>query len=49
MQVNTDRFKARTRTASAEEKATIWPKMVAEWPDYDAYQDKQIPGAAYQP
>jgi len=28
------------RTASAEEKARLWPTMTAEWADYDTYQDK---------
>ena len=28
------------RTASPEEKAELWPKAVAEWPDYDEYQAK---------
>ena len=34
------------RTASAEEKAQLWPTMVAEWPSYDEYQaktDREIP------
>ncbi|MGV1048173.1 MAG: nitroreductase family deazaflavin-dependent oxidoreductase [Solirubrobacterales bacterium] len=46
VQVKADRFKANARTASAEEKAEIWPTMVAEWPAYDEYQQKterQIP------
>jgi deazaflavin-dependent oxidoreductase (nitroreductase family) len=28
------------RTASADDKARLWPIMTAEWPDYDAYQQK---------
>ncbi|WP_428266671.1 nitroreductase family deazaflavin-dependent oxidoreductase [Haliangium sp.] len=28
------------RTASAEEKAELWPIMTAEWADYDSYQAK---------
>jgi deazaflavin-dependent oxidoreductase (nitroreductase family) len=40
VQVLGDRFKARARTASAEEKARLWPTMVAEWPSYDEYQRK---------
>ena len=46
VQVKADRFKAKARTASAGEKAEIWPTMVAEWPDYDAYQqrtEREIP------
>lgn len=28
----------RAHTASAQEKARLWPTMTAEWPDYDKYQ-----------
>ena len=34
------RFKARARTAGAEEKPEMWQTMVAEWPAYDDYQRK---------
>jgi deazaflavin-dependent oxidoreductase (nitroreductase family) len=30
----------RARTASAEEKAALWPRIVAAYPNYDAYQRK---------
>ena len=46
VQVKGDRFKARARTANAEEKPEVWQKMVSEWPDYDAYQqrtEREIP------
>jgi deazaflavin-dependent oxidoreductase (nitroreductase family) len=46
VQVKGDRFKARARTANAEEKPALWRKMVAEWPSYDEYQertDREIP------
>jgi deazaflavin-dependent oxidoreductase (nitroreductase family) len=46
VQVKAERFKARGRTASAEEKPALWKKMVAEWPSYDDYQrrtDREIP------
>ena len=46
VQVKGDRFKARARTASPEEKAELWPTLVAEWPSYDEYQaktDREIP------
>ena len=46
MQVKGDRFRARARTASAEEKARMWKTMVAEWPSYDDYQastERDIP------
>jgi len=39
VQVKGDSFKARARTASAEEKPALWKTMVAEWPHYDAYQE----------
>jgi deazaflavin-dependent oxidoreductase (nitroreductase family) len=40
VQVKGERFKARARTASSEEKPGLWKTMVAEWPDYDNYQQK---------
>jgi deazaflavin-dependent oxidoreductase (nitroreductase family) len=40
VQVKGDRFKARARTATAEEKPAIWKTMTAEWPAYDEYQGK---------
>ncbi len=46
VQVKGDRFQARARTASAEEKPALWRKMVAEWPSYDDYQqrtEREIP------
>jgi deazaflavin-dependent oxidoreductase (nitroreductase family) len=46
VQVKGDRFKARARTASAEEKPELWRRMTAEWPSYDDYQkktDREIP------
>jgi deazaflavin-dependent oxidoreductase (nitroreductase family) len=46
VQVKGDRFRARARTASAEEKARMWTTMVAEWPSYDDYQEsteREIP------
>ncbi|WP_308805624.1 nitroreductase family deazaflavin-dependent oxidoreductase [Acrocarpospora corrugata] len=39
-QVLGDRFKAHARTATAEEKAEMWPVMTAAWPAYDDYQKK---------
>ena len=27
------------RTGTAEEKKRVWPAMVAQWPDYDKYQE----------
>jgi deazaflavin-dependent oxidoreductase (nitroreductase family) len=46
VQVRGDKFKARARTATPEEKPELWKIMTAEWPDYDAYQqrtERQIP------
>ncbi len=46
VQVKADKFTARARTASEEEKAGIWPQMVKQWPAYDDYQaatDRPIP------
>lgn len=40
VQVKGDRFKARARTATPEEKPEIWRTMVAEWPAYDEYQQR---------
>jgi deazaflavin-dependent oxidoreductase (nitroreductase family) len=46
VQVMGDRFKARAREATPDEKPEMWKTMVAEWPAYDSYQTKterQIP------
>jgi deazaflavin-dependent oxidoreductase (nitroreductase family) len=46
VQVKGDRFKARARTATPEEKPRMWQKMTEAWPDYDSYQqktDREIP------
>src|SRR3954452_24544274 len=46
VQVGAERFKARARTATAQERAEMWPTMTAEWPAYDEYQtktDREIP------
>jgi deazaflavin-dependent oxidoreductase (nitroreductase family) len=40
VQVKGDRFQARARTATPEEKPEIWRTMVAEWPAYDEYQQR---------
>ena len=40
VQVKGDRFKAKARTATDEEKPRMWKKMTDAWPDYDAYQEK---------
>jgi deazaflavin-dependent oxidoreductase (nitroreductase family) len=38
VQVKADRFQARARTATAEEKAALWPTMATIWPAYNDYQ-----------
>ena len=40
VQVKGDKFHARARTATPEEKAELWSIMTKEWPDYDNYQKK---------
>jgi deazaflavin-dependent oxidoreductase (nitroreductase family) len=40
VQVGPDRFRARARTATAEERPALWSIMTAVWPDYDRYQTK---------
>ncbi|MEU8201113.1 nitroreductase family deazaflavin-dependent oxidoreductase [Streptosporangium sp. NPDC049046] len=40
VQVLGDRFKARARTATPEEKPEMWSIMAAAWPAYDEYQTK---------
>ncbi|GII88004.1 nitroreductase [Sphaerisporangium siamense] len=46
VQVEGDRFTARARTATPEEKPEVWRLMTATWPQYDDYQaktDRDIP------
>jgi len=46
LQVGADRFPARARTATAEEKPGLWRIMISIWPDYDRYQarcERDIP------
>lgn len=40
VQIEGDRFTARARTATAEEKPAMWKAMAAVWPAYDEYQQK---------
>jgi deazaflavin-dependent oxidoreductase (nitroreductase family) len=40
VQVKGERFKAKARVATPEEKPEMWKTMVAEWPAYDDYQNK---------
>jgi deazaflavin-dependent oxidoreductase (nitroreductase family) len=46
VQVEGDRFRARARTADADEKPALWREMAGIWPAYDEYQqrtDRDIP------
>jgi deazaflavin-dependent oxidoreductase (nitroreductase family) len=46
VQVKGDRFAARARTATPDEKPELWAKMTSVWPDYDDYQrrtEREIP------
>ncbi len=46
VQVKGDRFAARARTATSEEKPELWKIMTEQWPDYDKYQqrtEREIP------
>ncbi len=52
VQIKGNRFKARARTASAEEKPRTWASMASEWPDYDKYQsqtEREIPVVVLDP
>jgi deazaflavin-dependent oxidoreductase (nitroreductase family) len=40
LQVKDERFKARGRDATPDEKPELWRTMTAEWPAYDEYQEK---------
>jgi len=40
VQVREDRFKARARKASPDEKPGLWKMMTERWPAYDEYQHK---------
>lgn len=40
VQVKGDKFRARARTATPEEKPALWRKMTAVWPAYDEYLEK---------
>jgi deazaflavin-dependent oxidoreductase (nitroreductase family) len=40
VQVKGDRFPARARTATPDERPRMWQTMVGHWPAYDEYQQK---------
>ena len=46
VQIKGERFPARARVATPDEKPAMWRHMTEVWPDYDAYQnktDREIP------
>ena len=46
VQVVAERFRAKARTATGEERAELWKKMAAIYPPYNQYQaktDREIP------
>ena len=52
VQVKADRFPARARTATPEEKQEVWGTMAGIWPSYDDYQgktDREIPVVILEP
>lgn len=40
VQVRGERFHARARTATPEEREELWSLMTERWPAYDSYQEK---------
>ena len=40
VQVGGDVFRARARTAGADERQRLWELMLERWPAYDEYQEK---------
>ena len=40
VQVESERFAARARTASGDERAALWDQMAEIWPPYNDYQAK---------
>ncbi len=52
VQVGADKFPVKARTASGAERAALWSKMAAVWPDYDKYQantEREIPVVVLEP
>ena len=46
VQIRDDKFDARARDATPEERPELWKQMTEIWPDYDSYQertDREIP------
>jgi F420H(2)-dependent quinone reductase len=52
VQIRGDVRKVRARTASPEERARLWPRLVEMYADYDSYQswtDREIPVVICEP
>ena len=52
LQVMGERFPARARTASGDEREQLWKLAAQQWPDYDEYQtrtDREIPVVVLEP
>ena len=52
IEIGTDRRAVRAETASPEEKARLWPKLVDAYADFDTYQswaDRDIPVIVLKP
>jgi deazaflavin-dependent oxidoreductase (nitroreductase family) len=52
VQVGTEEFDARARTATGAERDRLWPAVTTVWPAYDDYQtktDRQIPVVVLTP
>ncbi|NMH98865.1 nitroreductase family deazaflavin-dependent oxidoreductase [Pseudonocardia acidicola] len=52
IQVGPQKLAAKARTADADEKARLWPKMAEIWPAYDEYAtktDRDIPVVILEP
>jgi deazaflavin-dependent oxidoreductase (nitroreductase family) len=39
LQIGRKRGAARATIVSAEERAELWPRLVADWPRYQVYQE----------
>jgi deazaflavin-dependent oxidoreductase (nitroreductase family) len=40
VQIKAEKFRARARTATAEERPAMWQEMLGHWRHYDSYQEK---------
>ncbi len=52
IQVWGDIIPVTAHTGTADDKKRVWPTMVAQWPDYDAYQERtsrEIPVVLLKP